>query len=257
MSPTAVLPLGTASSWSVRGTPSRAEATEIDRAEIHAEILALRERMSDQPASEPLSGEVNRLLDGATTALNAGDHDSAALLAEDAVRRSNGRPEPLEVLLVAELARGSMQAVPAVLREIRRSDPTNPISIASEGLEAAREGRVDDALRKLSWFIGPDPLPRRGRAIPLPSAPGELAEQAVLAALSAGRHGLAVFAAEEGLAEPRLAPASRWRLELLLVDALAASGRFDDARRRIGQIDRDDLELALGPAGPLLARIRD
>ena len=257
MSPTTVLPLGTASSWSVRGTPSRAEATEIDRAEIHAEILALRERMSDQPASEPLSGEVNRLLDGATTALNAGDHDSAALLAEDAVRRSNGRPEPLEVLLVAELARGSMQAVPAVLREIRRSDPTNPISIASEGLEAAREGRVDDALRKLSWFIGPDPLPRRGRAIPLPSAPGELAEQAVLAALSAGRHGLAVFAAEEGLAEPRLAPASRWRLELLLVDALAASGRFDDARRRIGQIDRDDLERALGPAGPLLARIRD
>lgn len=257
VAPTSVLALGTASSWADGSSPSPARTVEVDRAEVDAEIRSRREPLSDLPPSEPLPPEVDRLLDGATSALNAGDHESAALLAEDAVRRSNGRAEPLEVLLVAQLARGAVDAVPTVLREIRRSDPTNPIAIASDGLEAAREGRFDDALRRLCWFIGPDQLPRRGRAIPLPSAPGELAEQAALAALFMERHELALVAVESGLDEPRLSPLSRSRLELLRIDALAASGRLVEARQRIEEIDRDAIGSALGPAGPLLVRVRD
>jgi tetratricopeptide (TPR) repeat protein len=255
--PTAVLAMGTASSWADGSSPLPLRSVDVDRAAVDAEIRSLREPVSDRSPSEPLPPEVDRLLEGATAALNAGDHDAAALLAEDAVRRSNGRAEPLEVLLVAQLARGALDAVPAVLREIRRNDPTNPIAIASDGLEAAREGRFEDALRQLCRFIGPDQLPRRGRAIPLPSAPGELAEQAALAALFMERRELALVAVESGLGESRLSPASRSRLELLRIDALAASGRFADARQRIEEIDRVEIARALGPAGPLLVRVRD
>lgn len=254
--PASVLALGTASSWCSGATASPRRTTELDRIAVDAEIRSLRGAMPDEQALEPLSEEVHRLLDAATTALNAGDHDSAAQLAENAVERSNGRAEPLEVLLVAELARGSVGSVPVVLREIRRSDPANPIAIASQGLEAAREGRFDEALGKLCWFIGSEALPRRGRAIPLPSSPGELAEQAALAALAVGRHELAAIAAESGLNEPRLAPASRWRLELVLVDALAASGRFADAGRRLAAMNRAEAARAVGPAGPLLVELR-
>lgn len=254
--PAAVLALGTAAGWSAESNAPTAPSAVVDRAEVDAEILSLRVELPPVAEVGSLAEEVHRLLDAATTALNAGDFESAARLSEEAARRSNGRSEALEVWLLAELARGSMAAVPAILAEIGRNDPSNPIAIASVGLEAARGGRVDDALRSLAWFVGPETLPRRGRAIPLPSAPGELAEQLALAALAAGRPGLAARAAEEGLAEPRLLPVLRWRLEFALVDALAAAGRKVDAAHRLASFDVEELARALGPAGVMLASLR-
>jgi hypothetical protein len=159
--------------------PEAARAAEAIRPIVakHAavELVGADEGPLPQPAAETLGR--------AADALSRQDAAAALRLAEEAARIAPAHSEPLEVLLLAHLARGVAGDVRGTIARLAAVDARNPIALAFAGLEAVQNGRDADAVAALAWFVGEGAVARRGAAIPLPTAVGELEEQCALAAL--------------------------------------------------------------------------
>jgi hypothetical protein len=219
-----------------------------DASDCH--ICALRGALPPASVAGPLPQPVAQALGRAAEALARQDAVAALRLAEEAARMAPAHSEPLEVLLLVHLARGVAGDVRGTIARLAEVDARNPIALAFAGLEAVQNGRDEDAVAALAWFVGEGAVARRGSAIPLPTALGELEEQCALAALRLGKplaaleaialaeelaEELAEQLAEE-LAEERAeeraaeSKATLARLSLLRADALHALGRDREAR---------------------------
>ena len=177
----------------------------------------------------PLPAAVSRLLASAAEAIGANDGAMAITLASEAQRLAPDRVEPLELLLLGQLAQGSVLEVRATLDRISTLDAANPIGVAFRGLHAVTEGRAQDAIAHFAWFVEPHALARRGACIPLPIPLGELEEQAGICALRLGYATAALQFLDEA-ARMRCADASAIaRLTLLQSDAHVLRGELDAA----------------------------
>jgi len=202
-------------------------------------ICELRGELPAPRNAGPLPQAAAEALGRAAEALSRQDSATALRLAEEAARIAPSHGEPLEVLLLAHLSRGVAGDVRGTIAKLAGVDARNPIALAFAGLEAVQNGRDEDAAAALAWFIGDGAVARRGAAIPLPTAIGELEEQCALAALRLGRPLAALEAialAEELSAE---SSGSRARLALLRADALHALGRDGDAREVLAALSDD------------------
>lgn len=164
------------------------------------------------------------------------EQDDAALAlatAESAATEFPDRVEPLEMAMLAHIRSEDSRGVSAVIGRIGAIDPASPFVSALAGLRAAAEGDSAACLAALSWFVGPDGLPRRGRMVPLFAVPGELEEQAAFAALRLGHTQAALEALDAAIAA-RVADERRVAmLGLLRADALEALGRAGEAREQV------------------------
>ena len=197
---------------------------------LSCHICELRGELPPPKDAGPLPQPAAETLGRAADALSRQDAAAALRLAEEAARIAPAHSEPLEVLLLAHLARGVAGDVRGTIARLAAVDARNPIALAFAGLEAVQNGRDADAVAALAWFVGEGAVARRGAAIPLPTAVGELEEQCALAALRLGQPLAALEAI--GLAEELSAESSGSlaRLALLRADALHALGRDRDAR---------------------------
>jgi tetratricopeptide (TPR) repeat protein len=243
--------------------PSRAGRAALAQSAVDLRTIAqFRTPLADTPAQGPLSAETQALLRQAADALRSGNEDGALAAAEAAQRASPDRVEPLELLLLAQLSRGSTPDVRAVLDKIVIADPRNAIAVAFRGLEAVQRGNRIEALGFLSWFIGAGALPPRGASIPLPTARGEIEDQAALCALAIGAGKAALEAldaadaqfvaaaasatnpsddtsADRNNADPHAASVQR---QLLRADALTLVGSIPEARLMLEQIAGDETQ---------------
>lgn len=219
-------------------------------------VCGLRGELPPAKNAGPLPQPAAEALGRAAEALSRQDSAAALRLAEEAARIAPAHSEPLEVLLLAHLARGVAGDVRGTIARLAAIDARNPIALAFAGLEAVQNGRDGDAVAALAWFVGEDAVPRRGAAIPLPTAVGELEEQCALAALRLGHAAAALEAialAESVAAENT---ASRARLALLRADALHALGRDDEVRELLLALVEAD-EPAAEPGVRAVAALAD
>ncbi len=216
-------------------------------------IETLRIELPEARPSPPMSAEVSTLLGRAAEAMRRSDAAQAIDLAEEARRVAPERIEPLEILLLAQLARGDRAEVRSTLGAIVALAPANAIGLAYRGLDAAQQGRPAESLGYLAHFVGSGSVAARGASIPLPTAPGELEEVAACSALRLG-HAEAAFAALDQAALQRIGDeASLRRLALLRADALAMLGRTEESFRVL-----ERLEVAQDRAGSAApARLED
>lgn len=177
----------------------------------------------------PLDEAVSRVLGRAAEALAANDLELAAAAADTAATAAPDRPEPIEVQFLVALGSGRPADVRATVARLADTDPRNAIPIAFAGLEAVQNGDHDGALSALAWFIGPDALPRRGSAVPLPTAVGELEEQCALSALRLGYAVAAQAAIDAAAAAFGAEPRALARLDVLRAEALLLLGREADS----------------------------
>lgn len=181
------------------------------------------------PAPSP---ELRIELERMSQLLAEDDVAGARNLAAQSASRFPANTEPLEIVLLCCLRQEDSKGFEEAVGRIARIDPASPFVVAHAGLRAASAGDWAGCLANLSWFVGQDALPRRGRLVPLVSAPGEFEEQAGFAAMKLGRYG----AAESLLSAAIAAAGSPRRAELIALlrsDALAALGRWDDARSSV------------------------
>ncbi|MFM7135381.1 MAG: hypothetical protein ACKO0W_13815, partial [Planctomycetota bacterium] len=150
-----------------------------------------------------------------------------------------------------QLSRGNPRDLRASVMALAELDGANPLVIAFEGLDAVQAGDDEAALAALAWFVGPNALPRRGAAVPLPTAAAELEEQAAFVAMRLGALRAALDGFEAAIeARAGDAAASR-RIELLRADALVGLGREADA------LDALDGVVADVPPGDPMAHLVD
>ena len=213
----------------------------------------------------PLSEDASRLLSKAAEALARNDLEMAAAAATEAAQAAPDRPEPVEVEFLVALGAGRPSDVRAAIARLGELDPRNSISIAFAGLEGIQNGDDQAAISALAWFVGTDPLPRRGSVVPLPTAVGELEEQCALSALRLGQPAAALVALDAAARAAGDDPAIQARLLLLRADALRAGGRNDEAIKALDDsialaatvLERDDQRAAATARGvSLLASIR-
>lgn len=206
----------------------------IDASVATRSLASFRRERSPTRVQIALDGALHGLLSQAADALNQGQPAAAVEAAAEAVRLAPERLEPLEVLLLAQLAVGEPGEVRATLAKLSAIEPSNPIALAFEGLDASQRGDPAAALANFAWFIGDGAVERRGAAIPLPTASGEIEEQAVFAALRLGAAQAALEAIEAGRMVRSGDPVADRRLMLLRAHALSMLGRFDEAREAFG-----------------------
>jgi len=201
-----------------------------------AAIEDLRRPLPVVQALPPLTDDVSRLLGRAAEALARNDLESAEVAASDAAEIAPERPEPVEVQFLVALGSGRPSEVRKAIARLAELDPRNAIPVAFAGLESVQNGDDKGALASLAWFVGRDSLPRRGVAVPLPTAAAELEEQCALAALRLGHARAALVALDAAAASVPFDRAAECRLLLLRADALRAAGEADaavDALERI------------------------
>lgn len=231
---------------------SRAVAGRRDRSELALRpIESFRRPLPEPPVRLPLDEESTRLLSRAAEAISRGAADAALASVAEVRRRAPFAPEAVEVEVLAQLSRGSPRDLRASVVALAELDGANPLVIAFEGLDAVQAGDDDAALAALAWFVGPDALPRRGVAVPLPTAAAELEEQAAFVAMRLG----ALRAALDGFdaaieARAGDAAASR-RIEILRADALVGLGREVEALDALGHVVADV------PPGDPIAHLAD
>ena len=200
---------------------------------------------ANQPAPAPgLRTRIARIAE----LLEQDDTDVALLACDAAAKEFPANAEPLELALLVRLREGRPRAVAEVIGRIRAIDAANPFVVALDGLRAAGEGDPASALASLSWFVGDGALSRRGALVPLTTEPGELEEQAAVAALRLGAPRAALEALDAAMAARAQAggegASERLRmLGLLRADALAGLGRGGDALRALA-------ELSTAPGNP-------
>ncbi|MCE2881198.1 MAG: hypothetical protein LW636_02380 [Planctomycetaceae bacterium] len=196
-------------------------------------VESLRRARSLPPAAGELPADASRMLSMAAEALARGDAKTALTAAREAARFAPERVEPLEVQLLSQLSSGALAELRQSVEAIRAIDAGNTIVLAFDGLSAAQSDRPENALGALAWFFGADPLPRRGAVIPLPTAVGELEEQAAVAALALGRARAALDALDAAaLARSGQEPAVR-ALAIMRADALDMLGRHSEAEQAL------------------------
>ena len=218
-----------------------------------ASIVTFRESLAPAAALTPVEAEANRQLARAAEALSKNDVAQALDAATLAAQLAPDRLEPLEVLLLVRLARAESSEVREVMARIVAADPCNAIALAFGGLEAMQRRDPARALAKLSWFVGPDAMVRRGAAIPLPTAPGELEETAAMSALQLGAYQAAIDAIDAALLV-RAHDVMRTRaLALLRADALSELGRDDEALSALMQLR---VAIDASDAIPMLVALR-
>ncbi|MFZ9881641.1 MAG: hypothetical protein ACO3QC_09600, partial [Phycisphaerales bacterium] len=194
-------------------------------------VESLRRARTPRPSAVELPVDASRLLNMAAEALARGDAKTALTAAREAVRLAPQRVEPLEVQLLAQLSSGDLAELRQSVQAIREIDAGNTIVLAFDGLSAAQSDRPENALAALAWFFGVDPLPRRGAVIPLPTAVGELEEQAAVAACSLGRARAALDALDAAaLARSDQEQALR-AIAIMRADALDTLGRHSEAEQ--------------------------
>ena len=225
---TAVSPIGLAARESVRTGRAEERASESDRPS--AEFRCVLPAVARVPAPSPeLRAELERM----SQMLAQDDVAGARGLAVQSASRFPANTEPLELVLLCCLRQDDSKGFEEAVARIARIDPASPFVVAHAGLRAASAGDWSGCLANLSWFVGDGALPRRGRIVPLFAAPGEFEEQAGFAALRLGR-----YRAAESLLAAAIAAADRPRraelVGLLRSDALAALGRWDEARESVG-----------------------
>lgn len=197
-------------------------------------IEKLRRELPEKRPMPPLGESTSRALGRAAEALARNDFEGAAAAADAAAVTAPDRPEPVEVQFLVALGMGRPSEVRASMRRLADLDPRNAIPIAFAGLEGVQSGDDEAALSSLAWFVGQDSLPRRGAAVPLPTAAGEIEEQCALAALRLGYPSAALEAVDAaGAALPGDREAAV-RLAILRSDALAALGQELDALSALG-----------------------
>lgn len=218
---------------------ARIARTDDDRADA-CRICALRRELPPAKDAGPLPQPAAQSLGRAAEALARQDLATALRLAEESARLAPAHSEPLEVLLLANLARGVAGDVRGTIGRLAALDARNPIALAFAGLEAVQNGRDADAVSALAWFVGDGAVARRGAAIPLPTAVGELEEQCALAALRLGEPlaALEAIALAEVLAGESQGALAR--LALLRADALHALELDAEAREVLAALAEAD-----------------
>lgn len=216
-------------------------------------IAGFRRELPAPLARPPLPDEAVQSLSRAAESLGRGSPEQALAAIAEARRRAPFAPEPLELETLAHLSRANAADLREAIETLRDLDPINPIVLVFEGLEAVQRGDPEVALSTLSWFIGPDALPRRGVAVPLPTAVGEIEEQAAVAAIRLGAMQAALDALDAALAVRESDPAASRRLELLRADALLGLGRGTEAAEALEHVVADG---APGDPIGLLADLR-
>lgn len=188
-------------------------------------IEELRRPLPVVQAMPPLGDDVARLLSRAAEALARNDLEAAEVAASDAAEIAPDRPEPVELQFLVALGSGRPAEVRKAILRLGELDPRNPIPVAFAGLEGIQNGDDKSALESLSWFVGRDALPRRGVAVPLPTATAELEEQCALSALRLGYPQAALAAVDAAAASVPRDRAVEARLSLLRGDAQHAAGQ--------------------------------
>ena len=204
-------------------------AETADPAVVSQGIAAFRKQLPAPRLQPSLEPAVNALLSRAAESLNRNDSAQAIEAATEAVRIAPERLEPLEVLLLSQLSAGRPDEVRTTLNTVSTVEPSSPIALAFAGLDAAQRGDAAAALASFAWFVGEGAVPRRGAAIPLPTAPGEIEEQAALAALRLGAAQAALEALDAAMAIRSGDEAGTRALQFLRAEALAMLGRGDEA----------------------------
>jgi len=268
-------PLQTTGKTSVEGTRT-ADGADMGAAAPFADaqrsVSSWRCPREDPGIAPPLSADLAMKLDRAAKLLAEGEVAEARGIALRAASDAPSNVEPLEVVLVCCLRQEDPRGFDEVVQRIARIDAGSPFVLAHTGLRAASIGDWSACVANLSWFVGTDALPRRGRLVPLFTSAGEIEEQAGFAALRLGRW----RAAEEFLAAAIAAAESPRRsrmLAMLRSDALRALGRAAEARAALpvlvaaaSQVDSiaalealrmDQLELEDGQMARVLERSLD
>jgi tetratricopeptide (TPR) repeat protein len=208
-------------------------ATALDASARGRSVEQLRRELPVARAQSPLSVDASKFLSRAAEALARNDAAAASVHAEEAARIAPDRPEPVEILLLAALSRGSAGEVRSAIARLAELDPRNAIPLAFAGLEAVQNGDDAAAVSALAWFVGSDALPRRGVAIPLPTAAGELEEQCALAALRLGHPRAALVALDAARATRPADRAAALRIALGRADAMHALGEDAEAEESL------------------------
>jgi|GEM_PF-2528253 len=194
------------------------------------------ERVSDARVSPPaLRPQLARIAE----ALEQDDTALALALSDAATRAFPSSVEPLEMALLVHLRAEDAKLVTQTIDRIGKIDESNAFVPALAGLRAMREGDFATALGWLGWFIGEDPLARRGVIAPLLTARGELEEQAAIAAMSLGYMQAALDALDAAIAVQSTDPARVRMLTLLRADALVGLGRDDDALSTLAALEAE------------------
>lgn len=235
-------PIGLASREPARADRSEQRASDADRP-----ISEFRRTLPPTATVPAPSAELRNELERVSQLLAEDDVSGARSLAVLAASRFPACIEPLELVLHCCLRQEDSKGFEDAVGRIARIDPASPFVVAHAGLRAASAGDWAECLANLAWFAGDGALPRRGRVVPLYSVPGEFEEQAGFAALRLG-----CYRAAESLLAAAIAAAETPRraglVALLRSDALAALGRWDDARKSVSVAGA-----ALGPADPVAA----
>ncbi len=218
-----------------------------------ASIVTFREKLAPAVERAPLDAQANQQLARAAKALSAHDLPQALEAATAAAQLAPDRLEPLEVLLLVRLAGSDGVLVRDAVARIIAADPSNAIALAFAGLTAMRQRDFAGALGKLSWFVGPDAIVRRGAAIPLPTAARELELKAAVCALRVGAYQAAIDAIDATLLISADDVLLTRAFTVLRCDALSALGRDDEALSALSQlrVPSDD-----GDAIPMLVALR-
>jgi Flp pilus assembly protein TadD len=230
------------------------------QAPVELSIEDLRRPLPVVQALPPLGDDVARLLGRAAEALARNDLEAAEVAASDAAEIAPERPEPVEVQFLVALGSGRPSEVRKAIVRLAEIDPRNAIPIAFAGLESIQNGDDEGALASLSWFVGRDALPRRGVAVPLPTAAAELEEQCALAAMRMGHPRAALAALDAAAASVAADMPGRSRLLLVRADALHAAGEFEGAsdalERVVASAPTEPMQCTEGRAITMLASIR-